>query len=745
MMEGERTGKAKARQPLILWLSTGSILVVLLLLAILLMTMRSFSERLVTQQQDNYTTIVHNISLNIESEVNQTEQALQFFANSGDFKAALASFSTDGFSWPLNRIALNFCVYYSQVIDNMVIAPAEKQKENIWSLKRKDYERVTMVSTNEFADIAVYRTVAKDGEMMLGITVTNEEGYHVTAMLNLGLLYEKVFSNLRSYENADLFVKNSDGVIVMSSEKNVLGRNTTDVYRELAEEKESSPDAIFNILKEQDSKNGGSATFSGFWFGDKEFSPTRKMVIYLPAIVDSGYFIVSVVLEYEGLINFVTSSMVKVSILVLLIFSIVLGILAYLLYTSRHKEEVEKENSYLRELNRTLHLVNEAEHRKNHQQRLEIIGTLTCGIAHEFNNLLTPIMGYSGMLLSQKRKDDPEWDDVKEIFDASEKAKEIIQQISAFGKTNSETAFQRIPLRRFLTQVSKLGAGLTPPLVRFVTKPMEKDGDLFGNATQLTQVVINFILNAVEAIGKKEGQVTLSASLVSGKDYDMIPVLQESPSTTYASISVGDDGCGMDKATKSQIFKPFYTTKEKSGGSGLGLLISENIITAHHGKILVSSEPGKGSTFTILLPLLEKQAQEKTKEVVIKALEGKRPDNLEVLVANNDKVLLRLFSRGLRRRHFQVYGASDGASALELLRHHRYEVLVLDDALRGVEWSSLAMKARQLWPMLTIVLTTGSLEKEMVDAVNNGILDGYVLKPVTVGDLEKEIQEVLKS
>ncbi|NCC12442.1 MAG: sensor histidine kinase [Spirochaetia bacterium] len=735
--------KEHIRHPRIIWLTTASIIIGLILIFLLSSLLNKYSDNMIESQKATYSNIVKNIAISIENEVSQTEQSLQFFVNTKDFNDALVTFKEEERSWPLNQISLLFCVYYSQVIENMLISTTEQLSSSFWSLKKKNYTRAALVSQNEFATIDIYLEKENPSHSYLGITVSNTDGNFVTAMLDLDLMYQRLISHMKIDIGTDILVNNSNGLILMSSNAGIVGKDAYEVYRDLVEGKQGDPEELLSILSHQGERKEGSESFVGYWLYDETQTPSQKLSVYVPANIDAGFLVISAIIDYQKVIQPLQQMYVSISALVIAIVLVFIGLIVFLYITSKHKEEMEKENRFLRELNQTLQCVNENQRLKNHQQRLEIIGTMTCGIAHEFNNLLTPIMGYSGMLLAQKTEQDSEYEDVKEIFEASEKAKEIIQQISAFGRINSDMTYHQVSVTQFITQVTKLAQGLMPAHVRFLSSLPEQEYYLFGNTTQLTQVVLNLIVNGIDAIGKQEGVITLSFHLDHSYSDESGSPFGGASTKTYGCLHISDNGCGMDEETQKHIFKPFYTTKSKQGGSGLGLIISENIIHAHHGKILVSSQPQKGSEFILLLPITNKP-METPPALSLPSLKKKQETIADVLIINTDASILKLFAKGLTKQGYQVTKIQDRFDALEILELHTYQVLVTDDSMEQVSWSDLVMKARSMTPALVIILLASTITKEVIDAVSTGIIDGFLLKPVSISELEEKMLDVLK-
>ena len=733
----------QTKPPRIFWPTSASILIGLLLILLLFSLLNDYSTNMIENQTSTYTNIVRNIAISIENEVSQTEQSLQFFVNTKDFNDALITFTEEQRSWPLNQISLLFCVYYSQVIENMLISTTKQLSSSFWSLKQKAYTKAALVSNNEFASIDIYLAKDNPSHAYLGITVSNANGHFVTAMLDLDLMYQRLISHMKIDAGTDILVKNSNGLIVMASNPDIIGQDDYSVYEDLNQGRDGDGGEIQEILAHQGERKEGSESFMGYWLYDQGPAASRKLSVYVPANIDAGFFVINAIIDYRNVIQPLRRMFASITALVIAIALVFIGLVVFLYTSGKRKEEMERENRYLKELNRTLQLVNENQRVKNHQQRLEIIGTMTCGIAHEFNNLLTPIMGYSGMLLAKKTEQDSEWEEVKEIFEASEKAKEIIQQISAFGRINSDMTYHQIEVTQFYNQVSKLAHGLMPSNVHFTCIPPEHEYYLFGNTTQLSQVVLNLIVNGIDAIGKREGSITLSFTPDPTYKADSATAIPNYKPDLYGCIRIQDNGCGMDEQLQQQIFKPFFTTKSKQGGSGLGLLISENIINAHHGRILVSSHPNQGSMFTIMMPLSEKPLKD-VDPISLPSLQKRVTQPLDLLIVDEDIPTLKQLGKGLSKRGYRVTKIQNSVDALEILAQHTYQVLIADDEMDRIPWSDLVLKARRRVPALTIVLLTSTITKDVIDAVSTGIIDGYLLKPALVNELEEEIMDVLR-
>lgn len=236
-------------------------------------------------------------------------------------------------------------------------------------------------------------------------------------------------------------------------------------------------------------------------------------------------------------------------------------------------------------------------------QKLQAMGTLAGGIAHDFNNILYAIIGYTEMTREDSDKDGLAYKNLGKVLDAAHKGQDLVSRILAFSRRQHHD-FNPLPLKHTIEAALSL---LTPAIPASVMIDFDAaiDPVILGNQTQIHQVLVNLINNAVNAMDG-EGSIRIHLTPVPKGD----SVLKEFPDTlpqNYCRIEIADTGHGMDQNTMERIFEPFFTTKEVGKGTGLGLSIVHSIIKEHQGEITVSSQIGKGTTFTILLPVMEEK------------------------------------------------------------------------------------------------------------------------------------------
>jgi signal transduction histidine kinase len=238
-------------------------------------------------------------------------------------------------------------------------------------------------------------------------------------------------------------------------------------------------------------------------------------------------------------------------------------------------------------------------------QKLQAMGTLAGGIAHDFNNLLYAIIGYVEMSREDVAKDSIVYSNLGKVLEASHRGQELIARILAFSRRQHHD-FKRLCLRAMIEGVLSLLRPTIPASVIINLKEIPEDLEIMGDQTQLHQVIVNIINNAVDAMDG-EGTVDIEISHVPKHDR-LLKQLPKMADSNYCRIDIIDTGHGMDQVTMARIFEPFFTTKEVGKGTGLGLSTVHSIMQEHQGEVLVTSQLGRGTTFTLLLPEFKEKA-----------------------------------------------------------------------------------------------------------------------------------------
>lgn len=369
-------------------------------------------------------------------------------------------------------------------------------------------------------------------------------------------------------------------------------------------------------------------------------------------------------------------------------------------------------------------------------QKMEAIGTLAGGVAHDFNNILTAIIGFCSLLTMKMAKNDPLLHEVKQILTAADRATTLTQSLLTFSrKTPIET--KPVSLNAIINKVEKL-------LVRFIREDIEltstlaaEDLTVMADPAQIEQVLINLVANARDAM-PNGGRLRISTDIVE-LDREFIRVHGYGTPGRFASLTCSDNGSGMDKETAQRIFEPFYTTKETGKGTGLGLAIVYGIVQQHKGYINCYSEPGRGTTFRIYLPLTA--ALPETARVVPE-IPPKWGDEV-ILVAEDDDAARSLFKQVLETYGYKVIEAVDGEDAIAKFIENKDEIklVILDVIMPKKNGKEACERILQVKPEMKCLFTSGYTAEVFDEGENK--LQHFLPKPVIPTMLLRKIREIL--
>jgi two-component system, cell cycle sensor histidine kinase and response regulator CckA len=369
-------------------------------------------------------------------------------------------------------------------------------------------------------------------------------------------------------------------------------------------------------------------------------------------------------------------------------------------------------------------------------QKMQAIGTLAGGIAHDFNNILTVIMGFGTLLQMDMEKSDPLRKHVDQIVSSSHKAANLTRSLLAFSRKQPVT-LAPISINNCIKGTEKLLKRLLTEDVELLVSLAPDDIIIMADATQIDQILFNLATNARDAM-KKGGKLTMET-----KPFEMDGRFKElhgyGDPGTYALLTVSDTGCGMDESTIEKIFDPFFTTKELGKGTGLGLSTVYGIVKQHKGYIHVSSEPDKGTTFSVYLPAIETVVEEM--ETFSPATKG---GNETILVAEDDTSVRFLMKETLANHGYTVIEAVDGQDAIEKFNRYRnIDLMILDSVMPGKNGREAHDEIRRIKPLTKTLFMSGYTRDVVLDkGVEDGKVD-FIAKPILLDELLKKVREVL--
>jgi nitrogen-specific signal transduction histidine kinase/ActR/RegA family two-component response regulator len=385
------------------------------------------------------------------------------------------------------------------------------------------------------------------------------------------------------------------------------------------------------------------------------------------------------------------------------------------------------------------------ERRMQQSQKLESLGVLAGGIAHDFNNLLMVILGNADLALSKSAPESPVRGFIINIDMAAQRAADLANQMLAYsGK--GRFLIEPINLSRLVEEMGHLLASVISKRAAVRYRLARDLPSVQADATQIRQVVMNLITNAADAIGEREGVISVATGIVEIAAPKTEPRSSGPPlpQGTYAFLEVADTGSGMDPATRARIFDPFYTTKQT--GRGLGLASVLGIIRGHHGEIQVSSTPGQGTTFTVLLPTAPGMAPAGAAAAGAPAPEPGSAENRRVILLVDDEEHVRRTTQDmLEESGFTVVTAADGAEGVEVFRSQaaRLSAVVLDMNMPRMDGAEAFRRMRQIAPAVPVILTSGLDEQDAVGEFTAAGLAGFIQKPYRMKALLRKIEAAI--
>ncbi|HEY4983905.1 MAG TPA: ATP-binding protein [Verrucomicrobiae bacterium] len=374
-------------------------------------------------------------------------------------------------------------------------------------------------------------------------------------------------------------------------------------------------------------------------------------------------------------------------------------------------------------------------------QKMESVGQLAAGVAHDFNNMLTVIQGHAGILLAKSDLPPQYTDSVQAVYFAAERAAGLTRQLLMFSRKNIMQA-KSLDLREVITPMSKMLKRLLGETIALQFQPPPEVPVVRGDAGMIEQVLMNLAVNARDAM-PKNGKLTIEIEPVKFDDAQAREIPEARPGT-FVCLRVTDNGCGMDSATIRRIFEPFFTTKEPGKGTGLGLATVYGIVKQYEGWIEVTSDVGQGTTFSVFLPAGDLLASAAKEELGPTALV--RGGNETILLVEDELVLRDMAFVILNDCGYRVLEAATGVEAVEVWNRHRnaIDLLLIDMVMpEGISGIELAERLTSQKPGLRVIFTSGySVDDMNTDFIRKGRGD-FLQKPYTRTTLAKAVRDCL--
>ncbi|MFH1139074.1 MAG: ATP-binding protein [Pseudomonadota bacterium] len=373
-------------------------------------------------------------------------------------------------------------------------------------------------------------------------------------------------------------------------------------------------------------------------------------------------------------------------------------------------------------------------------QKMEAIGTLAGGIAHDFNNILGAMMGYTQLAMFDTPSDGKARNYLEQVMTAGSRASELVSQILTFSR-QTESEKKPINLGPIVKEALKLLRASIPSTIEIRQDIANDAGITRADPTQIHQVLMNLCTNAAQAIGDKGGVISASLGEVA---IDHVPASQFSNLTpgSWVRLKVEDDGGGIDPVLRDRVFEPYFTTKAAGEGTGLGLAAVHGIVKSHQGDIILDSEPGRGTSFSIFLPRCEGDIPENDDAQI-----GCPGGRERILFVDDEGPLVELGQKLLENLGYTVTGLTSSLLALELFRADPggFDLVVTDLTMPRMNGLDLSAALTAIKPDIPIILCTGFSTRISKINLGGAGIRGLILKPMLLDEMARTIRTVLDS
>jgi signal transduction histidine kinase/CheY-like chemotaxis protein len=372
-------------------------------------------------------------------------------------------------------------------------------------------------------------------------------------------------------------------------------------------------------------------------------------------------------------------------------------------------------------------------------QKMEAIGTLAGGVAHDFNNMLQGILGYVSLLKIKISESDPIFKPLSVIERSAEKAAELTKQLLGFAR-KGKYVLEPVTLNDIVDDVIKIVSRTFDRAIEIKTALQRDLWTVEADRSQIENVILNLCLNARDA--------TPAGGILRIETVNQEIREEEIPypwfkAGRYSVLKISDTGMGMAEEVKKHIFEPFFTTKEKDKGTGMGLAMVYGVVKNHDGFITVDSEPGKGSAFTIYLPVVEKEpAKIKTEVKEIPHGQG------TILVVDDEEFIRNLATDILHELGYKVLHAANGQEAIDVytLRKDEIDLVILDLIMPKMGGAEAFQKLKGIDPGVQVLISSGyGLEEKTGEMINEEGIVGFIQKPYHIIDIAEVLKHVLSS
>ncbi len=560
----------------------------------------------------------------------------------------------------------------------------------------------------------------------------------IVTVLDMNELYQQYVAPLDVHDTGGIIVKDASGTMIMHPNPEML---TFNYFRDISE-LDTLPQyqSLRQMLENQYEYEEGTAIYRAYSNG---IMPSQDEISAFSRMNLGGIsWFVSAVVPYSEVIHLVNANMGRFGLLVTAILAVVAASVLIIYGLQKNRQKLQIETSYLKDINRTLEELHQSREQVRHYQKLQTIGALAGGIVHEFNNLLTPIMGYSEFLKDRMGASHEYYEDIDEIYKAGARAKEIVDQILPFSRRETDSSsYCSVSVDAVVRDALKMLRIILPSSIRLETDLSDGRSNVFGSATQLNQVLLNLYSNAYQSMEQDGGVLTVATRTVTANE--LPERFRPVSDGEYVRIQVSDTGCGIPPETLPHIFDPFFTTKTVGEGTGLGLSVVQNILISHSGFIEAKSTVGEGSSFFIYLPVTHLPS---AGNPAIQAVIRSQPGGQSLLLIDDDAHVTRYLKKRLLSAGYQVDAYTNPEEALIAFRNMpgQWNLAIVDDTMPKYKGTALVQRMKRENPALAVILITGLVERDAVQMQQERMIDEIMIKPLNFDHLLYSIRRLIQ-
>ena len=717
-------GKKRQAARMTVWLFVGTAF----LLVFFFFIYDYFQESLMKQEKDKIILLAETASGSLETYFEDKQRILDYYFDVGSLP--LKAQSEKERHELLRTMAERFLERQEAYLTDLFYVTAKEAEQGGMDFIFQSQERKNLVMGRimEQEKTKVAGWVLKDGGYKIYllkpiITEDTAEGYMV-AGIDLNVVYQEVLEPVQLGARGYCNLKDSSGFILMHPTAGEIGVDS--VKGRIEKNPELDAAGIDRLVSNQLSGKSGCDIVNSYWWEEEEENKVqvKKMIAYTPAWIDGENFPVSLIVSYDELwepVKRLVFYLMGAGTMILLLTGTAIFRIGR---ESKQMALLKTELEYERELRQAREELERHQEKTQQYDRLQTMGVLTGTIAHEFNNLMTPVMLYCDLLSDDRGRSDLDFkEDLEEIRTSAERCKELAGQLLSFGRQEREayrsTCYDAVSAAR---SSLKMVRRLLPENIILVEEVENGPVFLFGNGGALNQIILNLCTNAFYAM-KEEKKGTLTVRFF----------VEESAGVSYAVLVVSDTGCGIPKEELPHIYDTFYTTKPEGEGTGLGLSVVQRLTGKHGGKIQVESEPGKGTSFCLVFPVYSKPVEMLEEDHLNEWIRSPK----SVILVDDRREVTRAMEKGLQNLGWEVKGYTWAPAAYEAMKQceFQFDILLTDASMPELDGLELCRLVKSKNPVLMKIMMTGSTDQELEKALEEGIVDAVLTKPVSIADL----------